>query len=85
MSETYCKKGKYPTKVLSVDIDADWKAEQVVEPSKDMHSCAIVATGAERSDNSNVLVLGCQEPFLVRRETIFWWLRLSKVALDTRV
>lgn len=62
---------KYPTKVLSVDIDADWKAEQVVEPSNDMHSCAIVATGAERSDNSNVLVLRCQEPFLVHRESIF--------------
>lgn len=55
---------KYPTKVLSVDIDADWKARQVVEPCKDMQSWAIVAIGAERSDNSTVLILGCEELFL---------------------
>lgn len=35
-SETYCKKEKKPTRVESVDIDADWNAGQVVDPEREM-------------------------------------------------
>ena len=57
--------------MLSVDIDADWKARQVLEPCNDMQSWAIVATGAERSDKRTDLVLSSEELFLaLRREVI---------------
>lgn len=34
--ETYWRNGKNPTKVLSVDMDAELKAEHCVEPASEM-------------------------------------------------
>lgn len=55
--ETYCKNGKNPTSVLSVEIDEVLKAEHCVEPDSEMQFCAIAPGAAARTERSAVLVL----------------------------
>jgi hypothetical protein len=62
---------KNPTKVLSTDIEADWKAGHCVDPESDMQFCAIATGAAARIDSRAVLVLipieGCFRLFAQSR------------------
>jgi hypothetical protein len=55
--ETYCRKGKNPTRVLSVDIDAELNAEHCVEPDNEIQLCAIAPGVRASADNRAVFVL----------------------------
>lgn len=48
---------KNPTKVLSVEIEAELKAEHCVDPESEMQFCAIAPGVAARIDSRAVLVL----------------------------
>jgi hypothetical protein len=48
---------KNPTSVLSVEIDAELKAEHCVELESEMQLCAMACGAAARTDRSAVLVL----------------------------
>jgi hypothetical protein len=48
---------KNPTSVLSVEMDAELKAEHCVEPEREMQFCAMACGAAARTDRSAVLVL----------------------------
>jgi hypothetical protein len=48
---------KKPTKVLSVEIEAELKAEHCVDPESEMQLCAVAAGAAARIDSSALLML----------------------------
>lgn len=48
---------KKPTKVLSVDIEADWKAGHSVDPESEMQFCAIATGALAMIESKAVLVL----------------------------
>lgn len=48
---------KNPTKVLSVDIEAFWKAGHCVDPESDTQFCAIATGVLAKIDSRAVLVL----------------------------
>lgn len=71
-SDTYFKNEKNPTRVESVEIDADEKAGQVVEPASEMQVSDMVNATPDRKSVTLFLTFALPSPVPQREGPVDW-------------